>query len=167
MLPIVLDPTRLKAGLAGRGEALAHRAAFLADAGVTVRLLSMDVSDEVLAALDLLFVAGLPEGEVRLLTGRARALGVLVNVEDVLPLCDFHVPAVVRRGDLLLTVSTGGTSPALARQVREYLAKSFGAEWSHRLDMLGQARAKLRSQGLGPAIVSEKVRALVTEKGWL
>jgi len=167
MLPIILDPPKLKTGLAGRGEPLARRAALLAEAGVATRLLSSDASDEVLAPLHLLFVAGLPEGEARLLAGRARALGVLVNVEDVLPLCDFHVPAIVRQGDLLLTASTGGKSPALARQVREHLTESFGPEWRARVDTLGKARAKLRSQGLPPAIVSEKVRELVVEKGWL
>ena len=75
------------------------------------RLLSPDASDDDPGPLQLLFVAGLPEGEARHLAGRARALGVLVNVEDVLPLCDFHVPAMVRRGDLLLTASTGGAVP--------------------------------------------------------
>ena len=167
MLPIILDPPKLKTGLAGRGEALARRAALLAEAGVAARLLSSDVSDEVLASLHLLFVAGLREGEARQLAGRARALGVLTNVEDVLPLCDFHVPAIVRQGDLLLTASTGGKSPALARTLREHLAESFGPEWGARLDVLGKARAKLRSQGLPPTTVSQKVRELVTEKGWL
>ena len=167
MLPIILDPPKLKVGLVGRGEALARRAGLLAEAGVASRLLSPEVSDEVLAAFHLLFVAGLPEGEARLLAGRARTLGVLVNVEDVLPLCDFHVPAIVRQGDLLLTVSTGGKSPALARSVREHLTESFGPEWRVRLDTLAKTRAKLRSQGLPPDAVSEKVRGLVAEKGWL
>ncbi|HEY2837098.1 MAG TPA: NAD(P)-dependent oxidoreductase [Rhizomicrobium sp.] len=167
MLPIILDPPKLKTGLAGRGEPLARRAALLAEAGVATRFLSPDVSDEVLAPLHLLFVTGLPEGEARLLAGRARALGVLVNVEDVLPLCDFHVPAIVRQGDLLLTASTGGKLPALARQVREHLMKSFGPEWRARVDALGKARAKLRSQGLPPEAVSRKVRQLVVEQGWL
>lgn len=167
MLPIILDPLKLKTGLVGHGEALARRAALLAQAGAAARLLSPDASDEVLASLNLLFVAGLVEGEARLLAGRARALGVLVNVEDVLPLCDFHVPAIVRQGDLLLTVSTGGKAPAMARQVREHLANSFGPQWGARVDALGKARAKLRSQGLPPATVSKKVRSLVTEKDWL
>jgi precorrin-2 dehydrogenase/sirohydrochlorin ferrochelatase len=167
MLPLVLNPLKLKTGLAGRGEALARRAALLAEAGVEARLLSPDVSDEILAPLQLLFVAGLPEGEARHLAGRARAFGGLVNVEDVLPLCDFHVPAIVRRGDLLLTASTGGAAPGLARALREHLAESFGPEWRERLTDLAGERARLRSQGLSPAEVSQKVRALVTEKGWL
>ncbi len=167
MLPLVLNPLKLKTGLAGRGEALARRAALLAEAGVEARLLSPDVSDEILAPLQLLFVAGLPEGEAGHLAGRARAFGVLVNVEDVLPLCDFHVPAIVRRGDLLLTASTGGAAPGLARALREHLAESFGPEWRERLTDLAGERARLRSQGLSPAEVSQKVRALVTEKGWL
>jgi precorrin-2 dehydrogenase/sirohydrochlorin ferrochelatase len=92
---------------------------------------------------------------------------VLVNVEDVLPLCDFHVPAVVRRGELLLTASTGGTVPGLARALREWLAQSFGPEWSGRLKDLSAARARWRSDGLTMAQVSAKVRDLVAERGWL
>src|SRR5476649_2286939 len=167
MLPLVLNPVSLKTGLAGRGEALARRAALLAEAGVEARLLSADASDAVLEPLQLLFVAGLPEGEARHLAGRARALGLLVNVEDVLPLCDFHVPAIVRRGELLLTASTGGAVPGLSRRLREWLAAVFGPEWTERLSDLSDARARWRSAGLTPTEVSRKVRDLIDEKGWL
>jgi precorrin-2 dehydrogenase/sirohydrochlorin ferrochelatase len=137
------------------------------EAGVEAQLLSPGASDEVLAPLQLLFIAGLDEGEARHLAGRARGFGVLVNVEDVLPLCDFHVPAIVRRGDLLLTASTGGAAPGLARMLREHLAENFGPEWRDHLRDLAAERARLRSQGLPPAEVSRKVRELVGEKGWL
>src|SRR5271154_4243460 len=148
MLPLVFNSHGVKVGLAGQGEALARRAALLAEAGVEARLLSSDASDAVLEPLQLLFVAGLPDGEAQLLAARARALGLLVNVEDVLPLCDFHVPALVRRGDLLLTASTGGSVPGLARRLRESLAEEFGQEWTVRLKELGAARARWRSEGL-------------------
>lgn len=167
MLPLVFNPHGVKTGLAGQGEALARRAALLAEAGVEARLLSYDASDAVLEPLQLLFVAGLPDSEAEGLAGRARALGVLVNVEDVPALCDFHVPALVRRGELLLTASTGGTVPGLSRRLREWLADNFGPEWTHRLRELSAARAKLRSAGLSPAEVSQKVRDLIAEKGWL
>ena len=167
MLPLVLNPVGLKAGLAGRGQARERRAALLADAGVEARLLSETVSDDDLGSVQVLFVAGLPEGEARELVARARRLKVLVNVEDVLPLCDFHVPAIVRRGELLLTASTGGQVPGLARQLREALAEQFGPEWTGRLKELGTARARWRSQGLSPAEVSEQVREMIARMGWL
>jgi len=167
MLPLILNPLRLRTGLVGRGAALAGRAALLAEAGVEARLLSPDASDELLAPLQLLFVAGLDEGEARHLAARARAFGVLVNVEDVLPLCDFHVPAIVRQGDLLLTASTGGAAPGLSRALREHLTQSFGPEWGERVNDLAAERARFRSQGLNPSEVSQKIRSLVVEKGWL
>ena len=167
MLPLVFTPQGVKIGLAGQGEALARRAAMLAEAGVEARLLSSDASDAVLEPLQLLFVAGLPVAEAEGLAIRARALGLLVNVEDVLPLCDFHVPALVRRGELLLTASTGGTVPGLARRLREWLAANFGPEWTGRLKELSAARSSFRSAGLDPAEVSQKVRDLIAERGWL
>ncbi|MFO1249066.1 MAG: siroheme synthase [Alphaproteobacteria bacterium] len=167
MLPLVLNPTNLKIGLAGHGDARDRRAALLAEAGVEVRLLPQPVPDALLAALQVLFVAGIPEGEARELATRARAHGVLVNVEDVLPLCDFHVPAIVRRGELLLTASTGGQVPGLARALRENLADQFGPEWTARLKELGVARARWRSQGLSPREVSQNVRDLIARMGWL
>lgn len=167
MLPLVLNPLNLRAGLAGRGDARDRRAALLAEAGVDARILPETVSDEALGGLQVLFVAGLPEGEARELATRARAFGVLVNVEDVLPLCDFHVPAIVRRGDLLLTASTGGQVPGLARALRESLAEQFGPEWTTRLKELGLARAKWRSEGLSPSQVSQNVRDLLARMGWL
>jgi precorrin-2 dehydrogenase / sirohydrochlorin ferrochelatase len=167
MLPLVFNPHALKVGLTGQGDALARRVALLAEAGVEARLLSPDASDAVLEPLQLLFVAGLPEGEARQLASRARSLGLLVNVEDVLPLCDFHVPAIVRRGELLITASTGGTVPGLARRLREWLAQVFGPEWTLRLADLSAARARWRSAGFSPSEVSQKVRDLIDEKGWL
>ena len=71
MLPLVLNPLNLKVGLAGQGDALARRAALLAESGVEARLLSSDASDAVLEPLQLLFVAGLPEGEARELASTA------------------------------------------------------------------------------------------------
>lgn len=167
MLPIVLNPVNLRVGLIGRGPEGDRRAALLAEAGVEVRLLPDPVTDALLASLQVLFVAGVPEGESRELAKRARAAGVLVNVEDVLPLCDFHVPAMVRRGDLLLTASTGGQVPGLARALREVLADQFGPEWTTRLKELGLARAKWRAEGLSPAQVSQNVRDMIAAMGWL
>ena len=167
MLPVILKGSTLEAGLVGHGPARDRRAALLADAGVEARLLPDEAPDSLLDGLQILFVAGLPEGEARDLAVRARARGILVNVEDRPALCDFHVPAIVRRGDLLLTASTGGTAPGLARVLGESLGRQFGPEWTERLRELGLARAKWRARGLSPHQVSQEVRARIAQMGWL
>jgi siroheme synthase-like protein len=59
---------------------------------------------------------------------------------DDVPNCDWAAPAVVRRGDLVLAVGTGGASPAVARLVRERLESSFGLEWTELLRVVGDVR---------------------------
>jgi siroheme synthase-like protein len=70
----------------------------------------------------------------------ARARGTLVNVIDDIPQCDWAAPAVVRRGDLVVAIGTGGVSPAVARLVRERLQAEFGAEWIEVLRVVGDVR---------------------------
>ena len=82
---------------------------------------------EDLAACHVVYMANIDAGLQETLTAQARAVKTLVNVEDVKPLCDFHVPALVRRGDLLLTVSTGGKSPGLARGLKSKLEEQYPA----------------------------------------
>jgi len=159
VLPLIVDPSTVKVGLAGTGEALARRQAHLADANIQPIPIRPD-DREALSGLDILYVAGLAQDVSAALAGRARALGILVNVEDVPALCDFHVPATVRRGDLLLTVSSAGRAPALVRMIREWLSDRFGAEWSSRVAEIGVRRADWRAEGLSPARISEKTRAL-------
>jgi len=70
----------------------------------------------------------------------ARARHVLVNVIDDIPRCDWAAPALVRRGDLVLAIGTGGVSPSVARLVRERLQVEFGAEWTEVLRTVGEVR---------------------------
>src|ERR1700733_9782834 len=147
LLPIVLNEAAVKVGLAGAGEALERRRSALTEAGVTPVEVRLDsISD--LAGLALLYVAGITESEAATLVARARDAGILVNVEDVPELCDFHAPATVRRGDLLVTVSTAGRAPGLARLIREWLSAKLGSEWSRQLDAVSERRAQWRAQGL-------------------
>jgi len=74
-----------------------------------------------------------------------RERGVLVNVMDDPAHCDFAAPAIVRRGDLTISVSTGGRSPALARRLREELELRFGPEWAEVLDVVGEVREETLS----------------------
>lgn len=71
----------------------------------------------------------------------AEAQGSLVAVLGSRGLSNFVAPAVVRRGALQIAVSTGGTSPALAKRIRTRLAAEFGPEWAEYVELLGIVRA--------------------------
>lgn len=66
--------------------------------------------------------------------------GVLCNVVDVPDLCDFFYPAVVRRGDLQIAVSTAGQSPSLALKIRQQLEKQYGPGYAEWVAELGATR---------------------------
>lgn len=166
MLPLTLDPQRMAIGLSGAGEGWARRHNLLLQAGVAPVAISLDELERI-AGLRLLFVAGASPADSRRLAAAARAAGVLVNVEDVPELCDFHVPAIVRRGDLLLSVSTGGKAPGLAKLIREWIEARFGPHWSYRTDHLAHRRAKWRSEGRSHSEVSQRTRDFVEERRWL
>jgi precorrin-2 dehydrogenase/sirohydrochlorin ferrochelatase len=76
--------------------------------------------------------------------------GVLCNIVDVPPLCDFYYPSVVQRGALQIAISTAGQSPALAQRLRKRLEEQFGPEYEEWLAQLGEVRDKLRSTDLDP-----------------
>jgi precorrin-2 dehydrogenase / sirohydrochlorin ferrochelatase len=67
--------------------------------------------------------------------------GILVNSAADPSAGNFHTPATVRRGDLLLTVSTGGGSPALAAHIQRELAARYGDEYARLLGLLRAVRA--------------------------
>jgi precorrin-2 dehydrogenase/sirohydrochlorin ferrochelatase len=184
MIPLMLDPI-LPVLLVGRGARIHGRLDLVEAAGARDIAIFSDAPDAALAAragprlhaglpdaqtiatARLLFVADLSPAEAAPLAAAARAVRVPVNVEDVPRLCDFHVPAVVRRGDLLLTVSTGGRAPGAAARIRAELARQFGAEWAARLDAIAAERTGLRAAGLAPPQVAHALAARIDGAGWL
>lgn len=190
MLPIVLDPRHVRAALVGAGPLAARRLALLSAAGVIPAVHRIDAtdtalpeacadaepaipvidrlpSDDELAGINLLLIAGVPDDLAAPLAERARARGVLTNVEDVIPLCDFHMPGIVRRGDLLLSVSTAGKGPGVARLIRRRLEALFPEAWAERLALLGAKRAEMRADGASPADINRAVTRIVEENQWL
>ena len=74
----------------------------------------------------------------------AKKRNMLVNIVDVPELCNFQVPASIRRGTLMLTVSTNGKAPALTKYLRKQLEEQFGLEYAEYLELLGEWRKELR-----------------------
>ena len=181
MVPVALDPAAVAMAVAGRGQAALRRFLKLHGGGARYLLLFSDHPDGLeaapeaslrnflpgrseLAALQALWIVGLPTDAAAELAALARSARVLVNVEDQPELCDFHSVAEVRRGDLLLTVSTGGSSPGLSARIRARLAGEFGPEWGERLALLRDRRTAWRGQGRD---VAAEADALLQASGWL
>jgi len=80
----------------------------------------------------------------------AQSRGVLCNAVDEPERCDFYFPAVVRRGELQIAISTGGLSPALAQRLRKELEQQFGPEWEQWVEQLGRTRDELKSIPMPP-----------------
>jgi precorrin-2 dehydrogenase/sirohydrochlorin ferrochelatase len=185
MIAVALDPAALSVAVAGRGEAAIRRFRALRTAGAADVLLFSDQPDNALhraanaalrprlpgpadfATARMLWIAGLPDDVAADLAVQARMSRVLVNVEDRPALCDFHNVAEVRRGDLLLTVSTGGASPGLAARIRARLASEYGPEWAERLALLRLRRAAWRQHRRSPSELASLTDTLLRANGWL
>lgn len=89
----------------------------------------------------------------------ARAAGVLLNSADAPEVSDFLVSAGVRRGDLLISVFTGGHSPALSRRIREQLEAVFGPEYELLVALLGRLRPEVIA-----ALPTDRERARVWQQ---
>jgi precorrin-2 dehydrogenase/sirohydrochlorin ferrochelatase len=72
-----------------------------------------------------------------------RGRNILVNTLDDVPHCDFIAPAIVRRGDLTVAISTGGKAPVLAVRLRQRLERELGEEHAKFLELAGRVRKPL------------------------
>lgn len=84
----------------------------------------------------------------------AVSAGVPVNVADVPELCTFTLPAIARRGDVQIAVSTNGRSPALASWLRDQLAAELPAEIARAVEIVAEVRAEVKALGHSTANVA-------------
>jgi len=166
--PIVIDLTGRPCVVIGGGGVAERKVDGLLVAGAAVTVVSPTLSERLqglvsrgevrhvsrryrrgdLAGAALAFVttgtARVTESVVR--EGRRRR--VWVNAADDPEHCDFFLPSVLRRGPLLVAVATGGTSPALARAVREQIERLLPAEYAALAETVADVRRELRARGL-------------------
>lgn len=185
MYPVVLDLTRLPVALVGSADAVLGRLAGLDAAGASAVTVFCREPDSALSAaagarlaprhpdagdlsrVRVLLVCGLQDGPASELAAAARAIGVLVNVEDRRQWCDFHLPSIIRRGDLTFAVSTDGQSPGLARRVRRFIESQIGPEWASRVAEIAERRSAWRASGRDSATVARLTDEFIDRRGWL
>lgn len=80
----------------------------------------------------------------QLVAAEGNRMGALVNVVDAPQLGNFNIPSTITHGDLLITISTGGKSPALAKMLGKELRERYGPEYGTYLELLAAGRAKMK-----------------------
>jgi len=170
-IPIFLDVTGRECVVVGGGEIAVRKVESILEAGAHVTVVSPRLSPPmhaiVASGLATHIARDYQPGDIRgcvlvyaatddpklhrELAVEARALGIPINVVDVPELCTFIAPAVVKRGELQIAISTGGASPAFAARLRRTLEDQFGTEYARTLEVLRAARRRLHAEEIDPA----------------
>jgi len=166
--PVFLDIVDKPVVVIGGGNIALQKVEGLIDAGASVTVISPELNDRMaqlrdegrfvyvkrkyepgdIEGAELVFVATDDGAENRRVWQEGRSRHIWVNAVDDIPNCDFIMPGIVRKGDLILAISTSGTSPAMARKVREDIEEFLSEEDAALLDLAAEIRRELREQGI-------------------
>lgn len=139
-----------------------------------IEFLGEEFSEALLEGTFLVFAATDDASFNRRVSQAAQQRGLLVNAVDQPADCNFIVPSVLSRGDLLVAVSTSGKSPAFARKVRVELERHFGEEYGFFLNLMGNLRKEILCLGLSQeenksafeSLVYSDLLGAIREKDW-
>ena len=165
--PVFIDVRDRTCVVVGGGNIGEEKVSKLLDCGAKVLVISPEVTERVRNLVDddnvtwtqrgyrpgdlkgaFIAIAATDDSKVNeRIAAEAEERNVLLNVVDVTHLCTFIAPSVVRKGDVTIAVSTGGTSPALARKFREELSRSPLLDLADLTPLLSDARAELKKIG--------------------
>ena len=164
LYPIHLQLAGRKALVVGGGQVASVKAAALLDGGATVEIVAPSLSEEMKLLVEAhKLQSNSREFQTRDLEGawlvvgatddprvqqtifeEARRKNIMVCIVDDPARSDFIVPAVLRRGDLIVTVSTSGIAPALASRIRDYLGEILGEPFGKTVEDLKEVRKRLK-----------------------
>jgi precorrin-2 dehydrogenase/sirohydrochlorin ferrochelatase len=165
--PVFLDIAGKPVVVIGGGNIAHQKMANLLKAGAEVTVVSPDLNEEMAAlkaqgqfrhierdyeagdleGYTLAFVATDDRSVNSTVADEGKARKVWVNAVDDPPYCDFIMPGIAQKGDLIISISTSGRSPAMARKMREELEEFLTDDWASMLELAAEVRAELREQG--------------------
>jgi precorrin-2 dehydrogenase/sirohydrochlorin ferrochelatase len=168
--PVLLDIRHKKCLVVGGGSVGSRKVATLLACDAEVTVVSPLISDKVRQMMpndklvclerpfrcsdvdDMFLVIGATDDEDlnQKISAEAHRRNILCNIADRPKACNFILPSIVHRGDLLIAISTSGQSPAFARKLRQDLEKQFGPEYELFLIAMGAIRHRLLTQAHEP-----------------
>ena len=161
--PIVMDLNEQKCLVVGGGDVAVRKVLSLVEAGATVTVIAPEIHSRIdelpnvrmekrcwqpgdNAGFALVFAATDDRALNQAVSEEARASGIPVNVVDDPELCSFIVPASVKRGDLIIAVTSSGKSPTLSKRIRRELEARYGPEYSKFVELLGELRDMVKAK---------------------
>jgi len=168
--PAYLDIRNRRCLVVGGGGVGTRKVKTLLDCGARVTIISPQVSEQLKELADdqratiinrsyqsgdlegVFLVIGATDDEKlnRQISRDAEKRGLLCNIADRPEICNFILPSIVHRGDLTISISTAGNSPAMAKKLRQDLEKQYGPEYADFLRLMGAVRYKLLRQAHQP-----------------
>src|SRR3989338_1225361 len=156
--PIYLDVKGKRCVIVGGGKVAYRKVCSLVESGADVIVVSPDICSEMADVEGITLIK--TKYEEKFLRGALLVIAatdneavnekvaldagkrnLIVNVVDHPELCSFIVPSTINRGDLCISISTGGASPAVAKSIREKLEDVFGSEYEEYLNLLTKMRS--------------------------
>jgi len=179
--PLFLDLRGRSVLVVGGGTIAGRKVEALLDAGAAVTLVAPDVTSSLMHLADSntiqlrlrKFIEADLDGMVLVISatddraaqeqiaGAARARNILINTVDIPDLCDFIVPAIVRKGDLAVAISTSGKSPTLAAALRTKLESVITEDAARAVRVLGEVREEVHSRFADPDRRKEAFESIV------
>jgi len=168
--PINLDIRNKNCLVVGGGGVGRRKVATLLECGAIVTVVSL-CSDDAVCALDaqrritlkkkayaesdldgVFLVMGTTDDEDlnREIHADASRRNILCNIADRPEICDFILPAIVKRGDLSIAISTSGKSPAFAKHLKDQMEETVGDEYALFLELMGAIRKRLLKEAHEP-----------------
>ena len=164
--PVNLDIQNRKCLVVGGGSVSTRKVMTLLECGAVVTVVSPDVAEELLELAEkkmiklkkrpyepsdidgMFLVIGATDNEElnRQINKDAEHQNKLCNIADRPEACNFILPSIVNRGNLVIAISTSGKSPAFAKKMRQDLEKEFGEEYDEFLQLMGAIRKKALSE---------------------
>jgi precorrin-2 dehydrogenase/sirohydrochlorin ferrochelatase len=168
--PAYLDIRNRRCLVVGGGGVGTRKVKTLLDCGARVTIISPQASGQLIKLADnehvsitkrsyqpgdlegMFLVIGATDDERinRQISRDAEKRGMLCNIADRPEICNFILPSIVHRGDLTISISTAGRSPAMAKKLRQDLEKQYGEEYADFLRLMGAIRQKLLGQAHEP-----------------
>ncbi len=186
LLPMFMKLAAKRCLVVGAGKVGEPKISGLIDTGASVHVVAIAASGQVREWADagkielelraftagdldskfLAVAATASESLNKLIYREAQRRGVLCNVVDVPEYCDFFYPAVVRRGDLQIAVSTAGQSPSLAQKIRLQLERQFGEGYAAWVEQLGETRRLILASDLDQETKWELLHSLASREAF-